>query len=203
MRVKHLAALLLAGAPFIAAPLLVAEVVDHVAIAAATRLAALVTPGPTREPVPVVLHPDLEPPVKHEPAARQVTNRVARRVTKSEQSIRVGAARVLALAERGVIPAATSTAARRDRPAGLSLVNVSALGIGVQDGDVLTHVAGQPVQSVEQVIALVLAMRDEHVEHISARLYRGAVPLSLVVEQPYFGRVRVARLDTSRSVLQK
>ena len=71
------------------------------------------------------------------------------------------------------------------RPAGIELSSVSALGVGVHDGDVLTEVAGQPVRNEGQVVGAVLALRARRAASISAVFYRGQERWSLVVEMPY------------------
>lgn len=94
---------------------------------------------------------------------------------------------VLALAQRGASPGAVFVPARGARPSGLALRGVSALGLGLQDGDVLTHVAGQRVAAVGDVVALVLAARGRRAPVIGGRVWRGSEPFQLSVEQPYPG----------------
>ena len=71
------------------------------------------------------------------------------------------------------------------RPSGLLLSGVSALGVGLQDGDVLTEAAGQKASSVATVVGLVLAARARKDPEISGRFFRGSLPFLLTVEQPY------------------
>jgi S1-C subfamily serine protease len=100
----------------------------------------------------------------------------------------VSAERVLELAEGGVLPQATPRAAGRRAP-GLVLSGVSALGLGLRDGDVLLRVAGQPATDVSAVTAAVLEARRRGQRAIVADLERsvdgGWRQLQLVVEQPY------------------
>ena len=100
-------------------------------------------------------------------------------------AIRISAAQVLALASRRAMPGANPVRASGDRPAGLQLHGVSALGVGLEDGDVLTEAAGQRASSVAAVVGVVLAARSRHSSEISGRFYRGGVPYVVVVEQPY------------------
>jgi hypothetical protein len=102
-----------------------------------------------------------------------------------QHGIRVSAAQVLALAARRAMPQAVPVKATAQHPAGLQLRGVSALGVGLQDGDVLTEAAGQKATSVAAVVGIVLAARGRQVPEISGRFYRGGVPFSLSVEQPY------------------
>lgn len=99
--------------------------------------------------------------------------------------IRITAAQVLALAARRAMPHAVFVKATAERPAGLLLGGVSALGVGLQDGDVLTEAAGQKATSVPVVVGVVLAARSRQATEISGRFYRGSVPFQLTVEQPY------------------
>ena len=99
--------------------------------------------------------------------------------------VRISAAQVLALAARRAMPGAVPVPATTRHPAGLMLSGVSALGVGLQDGDVLTEAAGQKATSVAAVVGIVLAARGRQVPEISGRFYRGWVPFALSVEQPY------------------
>lgn len=101
------------------------------------------------------------------------------------RAIRISSAQVLALAARGAMPAATPVRATPNHPAGLQLFGVSALGVGLQDGDILTEAAGQKASSVAAVVGLVLAARARHSSEISGRFNRGGVAYALTVEQPY------------------
>ena len=62
------------------------------------------------------------------------------------------AAQVLNLAARRAMPDALPVRANAEHPAGLQLRGVSALGVGLQDGDVLTEAAGQHATSVAAVV---------------------------------------------------
>jgi hypothetical protein len=99
--------------------------------------------------------------------------------------VRISASQVLALAARRAMPQAVPVKATAQHPAGLMLRGVSALGVGLQDGDVLTEAAGQKATSVAAVVGIVLAARGRQVPEISGRFYRGWVPFGLSVEQPY------------------
>jgi hypothetical protein len=124
-----------------------------------------------------------------EPFAGQPKGKSARghasRAVKSGHGVLIGASTVLRLANRGVVPEGRPVDAAGGRPAGIELSSVSALGVGVQDGDVLTEVAGRSVRSEGQVVGAVLALRARRASSISAVFYRGAERWSLVVEMPY------------------
>lgn len=104
---------------------------------------------------------------------------------RAARGVRVSAAQVLALAARRAMPKAVPVKANAEHPAGLLLRGVSGLGIGMQDGDVLTEAAGQKATSVAVVVGVVLAARGRQATEISGRFYRAGVPYLLVVEQPY------------------
>ncbi|MCA9627569.1 MAG: hypothetical protein KC766_07890, partial [Myxococcales bacterium] len=116
------------------------------------------------------------------------------------RGIRIRKAKVLALSRSAGIPGGSFVPATAQRPAGLLLSGVGGLGVGVQDGDVLTTAAGQPVRSVAQVIGLVAGARHARAPAISGTLYRGAHRIQLNVEMPYIERRhRARRQAVSRS----
>jgi hypothetical protein len=100
-------------------------------------------------------------------------------------SVFIPAGAVLRLANAGARPSALPVKPKGGRPAGLALRGVSGLGVGMRDGDVLTRVAGQPVQSVAEVVSIVLVLRSKLAPRIDAVFWRGGAPWTLVVEQPY------------------
>jgi hypothetical protein len=100
-------------------------------------------------------------------------------------AIRVSKAVVLSLAERRVKPSGKFVPAHGNRPAGIALFGVGALGLGVLDGDVLTEVEGRPARAPGQVIEAVVRARGRRADTISGVLYRGQERFVLVVEQPY------------------
>jgi hypothetical protein len=100
-------------------------------------------------------------------------------------AVHISSAQVLSLASRRAIPAAAPVRANAAHPAGLLLRGVSALGVGLEDGDVLTEAAGQTASSVAAVVGIVLAARARHSSEISGRFFRAGVPYLLTVEQPY------------------
>jgi hypothetical protein len=97
---------------------------------------------------------------------------------------------VLALASSGARPHAARVPATAVRPAGLSLAGVGALGIGVQDGDVLTRAVGQPALSTGAVIQAVLGARARHAPVLEGELWRGGQRFLIRVEQPYLDERR-------------
>ena len=119
------------------------------------------------------------------PASTPAKRGTLRSKSRATHGVRVSAAQVLALAARRAMPKAVPVKASAEHPAGLLLRGVSGLGIGMQDGDVLTEAAGQKATSLAVVVGVVLAARGRQATEISGRFYRAGVPYLLVVEQPY------------------
>jgi hypothetical protein len=99
--------------------------------------------------------------------------------------IRVPAQTVLRLANAKAVPQGTFVAAEQGRPAGMRLQGVSAYGVGLRDGDVLTQVGGAPATSRSDVVGAVLQARAARAPAISAIFWREGEPWRLLVEMPY------------------
>jgi hypothetical protein len=97
---------------------------------------------------------------------------------------------VLNLANTGARPHGAPVAATAYRPAGLRLAGVAALGIGMNDGDVLTRAVGQPALSTGAVIQAVLAARARHAPVLEGEFWRGTQRFVIRVEQPYIDERR-------------
>lgn len=142
-------------------------------------------PAAPMEPIPE-LEPD--PPFESPAADSELgrpNQRGKHRAAPAPGAVFVSQSAVLRLAEARAMPRAVPVPARGKRPAGLRLIGVGALGIGMRDGDVLTEVLGTPVRSTGQVIQMVIQARGRRERVISGKFYRGELPLSVVVEQPY------------------
>lgn len=128
-----------------------------------------------------------EPSARDRQPARRSGKRVRRSVDAhpSPLALHLDAARVLSLAAARRVPTARRLAATEGRPAGLELQGVSALGVGLTDGDVLVEVEGRPVTTEAQVVSLVIAARARRAPTVSGRLLRGEREVWLVVDQPY------------------
>lgn len=101
------------------------------------------------------------------------------------KGIFVSASSVLKLASRGGRPRGTPVKASGARPAGLRLSGVSALGIGLEDGDVLTRALGRPALSASSVVESVIVARAKRVKVLDGEIYRGNDRYLIQVEQPY------------------
>jgi hypothetical protein len=111
--------------------------------------------------------------------------RTTRHARQRRRTVFVDQQTVLRLASSGFVPSGTPVAQTVTAPAGIALFGVSALGLGVQDGDVLTSVSGRAVRTEGQVIARVIAARARQERNISAVFWHHGAPCSLVVEMPY------------------
>jgi hypothetical protein len=65
------------------------------------------------------------------------------------------------------------------------LSGVSGLGVGIQDGDVLTEAGGRPALTESDVVSMVIAARGKQAKAIGGQFWRNGEPWSLIVEQPY------------------
>ncbi len=195
VRVRNAALLI---APILAVPVLVARIADEQAVriaaglATASHLLSTVKRERTHERDSELVSDwraeladlwdelgqtpidDVEP----SPAAPRAQGAKAR-------GLYVRAQTVLEIANSGARPGGIFVAAEGERPAGLMLLGVSGLGIGLREGDILTHAAGQPATSEGQVVSLVLSARGARQARIGGRIWRKGASFPLVVEQPY------------------
>jgi hypothetical protein len=105
----------------------------------------------------------------------------------------VRAETVLGIANRGGRPSGAFVSAAGERPSGIALVGVSGLGVGLVDGDILTHAAGRPARSAADVVGVVIGSRVKRARQISGRFWRSGQYYDLVVEQPYVSAPPAAR----------
>ncbi|MEP7048836.1 MAG: hypothetical protein ABJB12_00720 [Pseudomonadota bacterium] len=177
--------------PLFLAPLVARVYSDRLADSISLELLAAIAPVTVAYASAAQVPRDEEAILSDSPALRAAVHEArVQRVqpaagTRAARGIRVSAAQVLALAARRAMPQAVPVKANAYHPAGLLLRGVAALGIGMQDGDVLTEAAGQKASSVAAVIGVVLAARARLSPEISGRFYRAGVPFSVTVEQPY------------------
>jgi len=104
---------------------------------------------------------------------------------EARRSIHITSATVLCLAQQGLQPTGKPVGAKGKRPAGIAVFGVSGLGLGVRDGDVVTDILGQPVRSVAQGIALIIAARVSNRATIEGTVWHAMRPYTVTVEQPY------------------
>jgi len=104
---------------------------------------------------------------------------------RKQPALFVSASTVLRIASTKVNLRGVPVQKQGARPAGLRLVGVSALGVGLADGDVLTRALGQPALSREAVVRAVLVARARRERVLEGEFYRGNERWVLQVEQPY------------------
>lgn len=102
---------------------------------------------------------------------------------------RASSEQVLAWANAGMIPSGVVRPRDEQMPAGIELLNVGALGLGLMDGDRLVTVDGAPVASRADVVGAVLSARGQGRLEMRAGLARlteaGTKRFVVVVQQPY------------------
>ncbi len=101
------------------------------------------------------------------------------------RGLHVPSAAVLRLARSGSRPRGVPVPAEGPRPAGILLQGVGGLGVGLQDGDVLTMAGGAPALAPSDVVGMVIAARGRRAAVIGGQFWRDGEPWNLVVEQPY------------------
>jgi len=104
---------------------------------------------------------------------------------KLEATFQVPASQVLALANAGRRPVGQPIHASSRHPSGILISGLSGLGLPLNNGDVLTHVAGQHVRTVGDVVGLVLALRGRKASTIFGIFWREGKAFGVSVEQPY------------------
>lgn len=141
------------------------------------------TPPPRAEP----RDSSFGPAPGEQSAAPTVASRRAAptRPSRPPVGVRVSKATIRRLANSGVIPSTVPVPASGRQPAGLRFTDVSGFGIGLRNGDVLTHVAGTPAVDQGTVISVVAAAWKARRATISAEFWRAGRAHPLLVEIPY------------------
>jgi hypothetical protein len=177
------------GVPFVVAAHNASSLVTPLAttaVAGLLRATALLQPAAAATP-----EPDADEVAPIEPAALTfdvATKPAARRSFKAPQkpgAVFVSEASVLKLAKTAARPQGAFVAQTAQHPAGLRLSGVAALGIGVQDGDILIEALGATPRSPGQVIGAILEARAKQARFLSGTLWRNGQTFRITVEQPY------------------
>jgi hypothetical protein len=101
------------------------------------------------------------------------------------QALFVSAASVLQLSKSAARPQGTFVAQTPQHPAGLRLMGVAGLGIGVKDGDILVDAMGMTPRSSGEIIGAIIQARAQRVRYLSGTLWRSGQTFRITVEQPY------------------
>ncbi|HEX5099811.1 MAG TPA: hypothetical protein VFV94_09945 [Polyangiaceae bacterium] len=174
-----------------------ARVADRVAVAGANLLLALAPFARDTQPVEAEEAPALAIPTEltlmgdalggsarpAPPPSKHARGKKA--PTAPTPVVFVSQEQVLRLATTRARPHGSPVPASGARPAGLKLAGVAALGIGMQDGDVLTRAVGQPALSSGAVIQAVLSARARRAPVLEGEFWRGTQRWLIRVEQPY------------------
>src|SRR5262249_47473236 len=114
--------------------------------------------------------------VETSPAAAAVAGKAPQRwkrpAAKAPGALFVSQATVLELARSSARPRGAFVAETSEHPAGLRLSGVAALGIGVQDGDILIEALGITPRSPGQVIGAIIEARAQKARVLSGTLWR-------------------------------
>ena len=184
-----LAACSLLGLPFVLVACTASGFVDPVSRAAVDVLLRLSAPLQT-QPEPQPVDPDdvsgglsdIIPAATKAPAQPRGA-KVSR--PRTPAPLFVSAATVLKLSQGAARPSGAFVAATPSHPAGLRLAGVAALGIGVQDGDILIEALGVPPRSAGQIIGAIIEARAKQARYSSGTLWRQGQTFRITVEQPY------------------
>lgn len=188
---RSLFALLLAvalGAPFVlvarASRALVVPLTEA-SVGALLRLSAplaAVPPLEAQPPAPVVE----DAPALTQAGSSQPRAQARRAAAKGPlPALFVGRSTVLRLSQSAARPRGTFVGRTAEHPAGLQLTGVSALGIGVQDGDVLIEALGISPRSPGEIVGAVIEARSKRLAALGGTLWRRGQTFHITVEQPY------------------
>jgi hypothetical protein len=185
-------ALVALAAPFAGVAYGAASLVGPLSRAAAAALAGVVAPlASARAEAAVSGEPQAPLPPAPLPEAAATSKSSARRgasVTRSPvkpQALFVSGQTVLKLAASAARPRGAFVPGTSEHPAGLRLSGVGALGIGVQDGDILIEALGIAPREPGEIIGAVLKARANNARFLSGTLWRGGDTFRITVEQPY------------------
>jgi len=182
------------GAPFVAVACGTAALVAPLSRGAVRVLVGVVAPltapapsaspdiAPESEPAEVA-EPALFPVAGTARAARREAPRLARRAKPA--ALLVSEQTVLKLAESAARPRGAFVPQTAEHPAGLRLAGVGALGIGVQDGDILVEALGISPRAPGEIIGAIIEARAKNTRFLSGTLWRRGDTFRITVEQPY------------------
>jgi hypothetical protein len=188
---RVLAGTVLLGMPFIVAAHLASGLVAPLTRAIVTTLVSVTAPLAATaarqlgaDPTEPVAAAPLD--IRFEVATRAPADRAAKpRAPAKPSALFVSEATVIKLAQSAARPRGSFVAQSPDHPAGLRLSGVAALGIGVQDGDILIEALGIPPRSAGEIIGAIIEARAKQARFLSGTLWRSGQTFAITVEQPY------------------
>lgn len=193
---RVLVASLLMGAPFVVAAHLAGGLVAPLTstiVTALVRVTAPLTASPTPEPEADAtdLVPDAPLDLSFEVATKSPAQRAAKpRPPAKPSALFVSEATVLKLAQSAARPRGSFVAQSPEHPAGLRLSGVAALGIGVQDGDILIEALGITPRAPGEIIGAIIEARAKQARFLSGTLWRQGQTFPITVAQPYLVSIR-------------
>jgi hypothetical protein len=180
------------GAPFAVVVAGQAAIVDSAASAAVASLLRvtepLATPPPAKSEAQSQSTSWVQPAVALGAASAAAPAKAGRKrppPPAAPTGVFVSARRVLELANARVEPRGSFVPSTAEHPAGLRLSGVAALGIGVEDGDILIEALGVAPRSSGDIIGAVIQARAARARYLSGTLWRRGQTLRITVEQPY------------------
>ena len=178
--------------PFIVAPAFGHALVESSARSIAETLLVITRPLAAAPEAPVEAAPELDADAEavvdepgDVPGLAAGKGALKLRPASQPASIFVSQATVLRLAQSAARPHGSFVSATPGHPAGLRLTGVAALGIGVQDGDILVEALGITPRSPGQIIGAIIEARAQHQRFLGGKLWRRGKTFSITVEQPY------------------
>lgn len=184
---------LLLGGPFVlvahgvsglVAPLTSSIVTALVRVTAPLAAPPPPAPAPETDATEPIADAPLE--VSFEVATKSLAQRAAKpRPPTKPHALFVSEATVLKLAQSAARPRGSFVAKSSEHPAGLRLSGVAALGIGVQDGDILIEALGITPRTPGEIIGAIIEARAKQARLLNGTLWRQGQTFSITVEQPY------------------
>lgn len=181
------------GAPFLLAAHAAAGLVGPFTQSAVKTLLRATAPFAAAPPEPQLEVTEVAPVAPAELSFEVATKphgvRATKPIAKAKPSaLFVSEATVLRLAQSSARPQGSFVAQSDQHPAGLRLSGVAALGIGVQDGDILIEALGITPRGPGQVIGAIIEARAKQARFLSGTLWRQGQTFPITVEQPYLQR---------------
>lgn len=181
----------LLAVPFFVAARAAASLVAPWGTRVAGTLSRLVAPLQTPDVAPA--EPDVaevaqpvEAELSFEVATKPKGRGAVKAPAKSKPSaLFVSQATVLKLAQTSARPRGAFVPQTSEHPAGLRLSGVAALGIGLQDGDILTEALGITPRGPGEIIGAIIEARAQHARFLSGTAWRHGESFRITVEQPY------------------
>lgn len=176
------------GAPFWLAAVVAGRAVAPASSACVAALLRLTAPLTTQPPVAAPVEPVLDSPIELSfEAATKGPRKAGKAPAKPSKpsALFVSGDTVLKLSRSAAQPRGAFVTESAEHPAGLRLTGVAALGIGLQDGDILIEALGMTPRAPEQVIGAIIEARAKQARFLSGTVWRAGQTFRITVEQPY------------------